>query len=1260
MWPSKSGLGVQLSYGIDSNGYYLQDFDSENENAQDKESIHKHSHKSKDKMDRSWFKPKDMNYNKNKIDLNKIQFSNKRLVSPQLFLLNINPTINHPNNETKINGKFYVPNNILSYLSSESKNLSSNYLYDPTIDNYMTFIKLDRFQLTLYVSGSSSSYLNISCLNYRSESISSLSQSSNQTDTSQNIDFEIVENRDDDINNDNANNNEPFRLRVPRLSQPKTINLSHSIKQLITPLQNSKSRLKYQLDKPINSKPNKQQSLNRNNIKTLLNFFPKTIYLLVTTDMVIFVFNLRVGYHSSSLNKMFTIELVGQLSASEINSNNDQAKQNQFQNNKKSENNENIVSDTDNRSDRSNESDNFHYQTDVLKTENYSFAYANFNPSNTDQFIAIDIKGNWKIFEIRKNNLETIISNNNFWFGSVYMNNLDNDSENNKQFNLSLSNWKRVYWNPNNENQIIILTRNSIYQIDLFTKYSVSGILVNFEDWSQLRDFQIALFDNSIAFLLTSKELIVVKFLDNNKNDEKIDNSSYIFRPAFKRLISWKHFLDPDDVSIKLSIADIKQNADSDMVFLLTVYSQIHSLNFIYEFCRSASTDLFQLVNQPFYIISNLNLIVQSSQLIEVSKLNSSEPHYQNILKRKFKKNGKFNYLKTPKNPISNEFILDSDAEIDYDDGIFNNYENNSNEFVNLAENSKHNSVSELVQHETDRNAANEYISEINSVEDLKNTDTHNNSTLSHKDNAKDNNMFTLEPGNDDESTDLSDSSDSESSNSESDDDSNKNDSIQGEFQKPNNSRNNFDKNRPSTKPTKRYFALFQISNQLEVTRTLYSTSSNLIISKYKAMLSSNNAFSVYNNFDSGIFKYRVDSPFSSVYNSSFCHSPKSGTSLPTRNIDLFSVNRAIISRGHKTVPFFKVLGKCKENKKLYQKLFHLDKPNDANYSELGDRLGDIILNSISPKKEKLEIFKNEESDRETDGHINSSFVMDQYDNGSFLLGNQLAHMDSQSRPNGTPLNSNVLENKNYFFSNIIDLLMSNDEYSSIFSFYDLGKWDSAIQLLSEKISCENLEIINNMGFNNIVFNYFIRENNSLFQSLFCHLSDIWNFKEILKTFSIYDIYFKKLSIEIGLSLINVGKGSENTPENDEYVIIKTSEHEQITLPPKIRTLVDFWDEGEENNDESNDNFFESMLNDRFSETYTKTLPKISISQSTNKIPSKDFQFSETQIEYPNNVSQSSRSSQVKTSQRGFASQIERGPFGGVKRKKKKKKGGFA
>ncbi|KAI5965825.1 uncharacterized protein KGF55_001188 [Candida pseudojiufengensis] len=183
--------------------------------------------------------------------------------------------------------------------------------------------------------------------------------------------------------------------------------------------------------------------------------------------------------------------------------------------------------------------------------DNSTFADVSIYSNDIKKFAIIDISGNLAIWEINEKFTKCI-----------------KQSEKNLKLPLSksqdLSNWVKLNWifSSNESSRLLVSTRTKTYDCDMIN--NTYFLLMTSDTWSRLRDVCVL---NNYIFYLTSKELIWFKIDSNPKNGVK-----------YERLLSWKHFLNDDDPSLKCSIME------NDDIFSIFIFSQISPIIIVYTF----------------------------------------------------------------------------------------------------------------------------------------------------------------------------------------------------------------------------------------------------------------------------------------------------------------------------------------------------------------------------------------------------------------------------------------------------------------------------------------------------------------------------------------------------------------------------------------------------------------------------------------------------------------------------------------------------
>lgn len=158
---------------------------------------------------------------------------------------------------------------------------------------------------------------------------------------------------------------------------------------------------------------------------------------------------------------------------------------------------------------------------------------------------------------------------------------------------LDWSSWKRVCW-PLGADYLILFSRKAAHYIQLGDEPGKRVVkkLVTTHYWSHFQD--VAIVDSNI-FLFTSKEIIwLLTTLEQ----------------PFKRILSWKHYLDDADASLKLSVCPNKSGT-----YTLSVYSQETPIIIAYTFGTVDGRPCS--VHDPYILYSSENAGVAHLALAE-------------------------------------------------------------------------------------------------------------------------------------------------------------------------------------------------------------------------------------------------------------------------------------------------------------------------------------------------------------------------------------------------------------------------------------------------------------------------------------------------------------------------------------------------------------------------------------------------------------------------------------------------------------------
>lgn len=200
------------------------------------------------------------------------------------------------------------------------------------------------------------------------------------------------------------------------------------------------------------------------------------------------------------------------------------------------------------------------------------FADVSFDFKN-NSFTVIDVNGAFASWKISYNNRVTKLSK-------------DITSSEDP---LELSNWKRIIWLDNS--RLLRFCRTSITEFNITD--GTSRRLITADSWSRIQAVSKI---GSNLFLLTLKELIWFKIGSN-----------------LERLISWKHFLDDQDPTLKL------HSSGTMDTFACLIYSERHPLIFAYSLGLENGIPI--ILRDPYYIKKHAKGLLQQIKLYTSSDL---------------------------------------------------------------------------------------------------------------------------------------------------------------------------------------------------------------------------------------------------------------------------------------------------------------------------------------------------------------------------------------------------------------------------------------------------------------------------------------------------------------------------------------------------------------------------------------------------------------------------------------------------------------
>lgn len=156
-----------------------------------------------------------------------------------------------------------------------------------------------------------------------------------------------------------------------------------------------------------------------------------------------------------------------------------------------------------------------------------------------------------------------------------------------------LSKFKRISWSGDDQ-RILLIGRTYVKEVQLFTGKSLDLISAN--QWTHIRDYARWETLNKFGFLLTARELIWVGT-----------------ESAFKRILSWKHYLSPDDPSLSMFVKSY------DDIQYVSLHSQVHPLIVVFQFKYEHGVP--KSIRDPFIIDTDSKTVAQNFVLLPVLRL---------------------------------------------------------------------------------------------------------------------------------------------------------------------------------------------------------------------------------------------------------------------------------------------------------------------------------------------------------------------------------------------------------------------------------------------------------------------------------------------------------------------------------------------------------------------------------------------------------------------------------------------------------------
>ncbi|GMF98812.1 hypothetical protein B5S33_g267 [[Candida] boidinii] len=224
------------------------------------------------------------------------------------------------------------------------------------------------------------------------------------------------------------------------------------------------------------------------------------------------------------------------------------------------------------------------------RVANHEFASMTFCPYDEKLFCAMDIKGNFALFTISKVRTKRIKCQSKTIHDPV-----------------DLSRFKKVIWGSH-AGSLIFITRLNVFQYDI--NRDIIKCVVKAGAWSKIVDIGRPLGAEIYCFMLTTQEIILVN-LEN-----------------FKRIISWKHFLNSKDLTFSLNFITHLSKDYENEVDQITCIINSRAVNFTY-FIGFEIGEFPSILTKPYYRIPHPTSPIESLCVVPIPEDISNFNWYQ-------------------------------------------------------------------------------------------------------------------------------------------------------------------------------------------------------------------------------------------------------------------------------------------------------------------------------------------------------------------------------------------------------------------------------------------------------------------------------------------------------------------------------------------------------------------------------------------------------------------------------------------------------
>ncbi|CAF9910222.1 MAG: hypothetical protein ALECFALPRED_006424 [Alectoria fallacina] len=225
-----------------------------------------------------------------------------------------------------------------------------------------------------------------------------------------------------------------------------------------------------------------------------------------------------------------------------------------------------------------------------------------FNPWYNQQIATVDQKGGWAVWDIEK--MEKRPRGKRFWTAQKIRDGglLDGLPEGETPTSSVTDGWGAVLWAGDLSTLVVVGRRMlAVFDVTDNPRRLVTPNLVSTTTSEWILDMKRSSKDSSHVFVITTFSIFWLQIASSagNYGGEEVPAGA-------KCLLSWRHFRDPDDISLSLLVADDSERGardDDKETTLVLLYSRLTGLvnAFTFQYARSSS-NLAPCASDPYFL----------------------------------------------------------------------------------------------------------------------------------------------------------------------------------------------------------------------------------------------------------------------------------------------------------------------------------------------------------------------------------------------------------------------------------------------------------------------------------------------------------------------------------------------------------------------------------------------------------------------------------------------------------------------------------